>query len=429
MKMRRFYLFSLGCKVNSYENNAVGTMLAEKGYQKVESPEEADVIILNTCSVTSRADQKSRQHISKMRKANPKACLLVMGCYSQLHSSIAQELGADIVLGGADRAKAYELIESYFSNHEKIVDVKKTLRKETYDEFGTASFSDMARAYLKIQDGCDNYCRYCLIPTTRGNSRSRRPGEAIQEAVKLTEEGFREIIVTGIHIGGYGQDLGDGSYRLSDLLSDILKACPSLYRLRISSIEESEIDEGFLTLLKDNPQIASHLHIPLQSGSSSVLKRMGRKYDTDAFLKKLEWIRSILPEVAITTDIIVGYPEESEEEFQETLAFAKACRFAEIHVFPFSSRPGTYAATLKDVDPKIKKQRVHELLSLSKELRKEYEAKFLGKEMEVLFEDYDPSKKIAYGHTSNYLLVSMPSEFSLHGQIRKIIYSDEVASD
>ncbi|MBP5217071.1 MAG: radical SAM protein [Bacilli bacterium] len=233
--MKRFYLFSLGCKVNSYENNAIGTMLIQKGYQKVNSPEEADAIILNTCSVTSRADQKSRQHISKMRKLNPNAVLLVMGCYSQLHSGVAEELGADIVLGGSERERAYEFLEEFFVKHEKIVAVKKTMRMEKYDEFGVCSFSEMTRAYLKIQDGCNNFCSYCLIPTTRGNSRSREPERVIEEAKRLVEEGFQEIIVTGIHIGAYGLDLGDGSYRLADLLEDVLKACPSLYRLRSSS--------------------------------------------------------------------------------------------------------------------------------------------------------------------------------------------------
>ena len=427
--MRKYYLFSLGCKVNSYENNAVGTLLDGHGYQRVFSPEEADAIILNTCSVTSRADQKSRQHIAKMRKANPNAALLVMGCYSQLHSEKTEELGADIILGGANRAKAWEYLEAFFKEKETIIDIKKTLRHEAYEEFGVASYSEMSRAYLKIQDGCSNFCAYCLIPTTRGNSRSRRPGEVIREARKLVDDGFKEIIITGIHIGGYGQDLGDGSYRLADLLEDLMKACPDLYRLRISSIEESEIDDRFLSLLEEYPAIARHLHIPLQSGSSTVLKRMKRKYDTEAFLAKLAKIREILPDVAITTDVIAGFPEESQQEWEETVRFAQRAQFAEIHVFPFSSRPGTFAATRPDTDPKVKKERVHELLQVSKKMRSEYEAKFYGQEMEVLFEDFDPEKKLVYGHTSNYLLVSMPSEVSLHGQIRKIIYSSQSASD
>ncbi len=342
---------------------------------------------------------------------------------------MAEELGADIVLGGSERERAYEFLEEFFAKHEKIVAVKKTMRMEKYDEFGVCSFSEMTRAYLKIQDGCNNFCSYCLIPTTRGNSRSREPEKVIEEAKRLVEEGFQEIIVTGIHIGAYGLDLGDGSYRLADLLEDVLKTCPSLYRLRISSLEESEIDAKFLSLLERYPAIAKHLHIPLQSGSATVLKRMRRKYDTDAFLAKLDEIRRIIPDIAITTDIIAGFPEESEEEWAESLAFAKRSQFAEIHVFPFSSRPGTYAATRPDLDPKIKKARVQQMLDLSKELRREYEARFLGQEMEVLFEDYDPKAKKAYGHTSNYLLVSMPSEFSLHGQIKKMIYSVEVASD
>ena len=427
--MPSYYLFSMGCKVNAYENSAVGTSLSGHGYTRAEKVEEADVIILNTCSVTGRADQKSRQHISKFRRLNPHAIFLVMGCYSQLHSEVAAKLGADIVLGGADRDEAYELIERFQKERTPIVQVKKSLRHEEYDELGVTAFTDASRAYLKIQDGCDNFCSYCLIPTLRGNSRSRKPGDVIRESEKLVKAGYKEIIVTGIHIGGYGKDLGDGSYRLPDLLEQMLESCPELYRLRISSIEESEIDEKFLALLKKYPNIVDHLHIPLQSGSSSVLTRMRRKYDTGAFLKKLEAIRAIRPEIAITTDVIAGFPGETDEEWQETIEFCKKANFAEIHVFPFSSRPGTFAASLKDTDPKVKNERVAELLTLSKQMREVYKQGFYGRKLPVLFEDFDEETHRAKGHTSNYLLVSIPSEKSLHGEVRDVTYDSSVASD
>ncbi len=427
--MKKYFLHSLGCKVNSYENAGVGTCLKKEGYFETKQESEADVIVLNTCSVTSKADQKSRQHISSYRRNNPRAIIVVMGCYSQTHAEQAASLGADIVLGSADRALIPSYIDRFESRREKIIDVKKNVRKENYEELGANSFCESARAYLKIQDGCDNFCSYCFIPFLRGNSRSREPREVISEAECLMKEGYKEIVITGIHIGGYGKDLADGSYRFSDLIEDILDACPSLYRLRISSIEESEIDEKLLGLLKSRPNIASHLHIPLQSGSSSVLQRMKRKYDTDAFLRKLELIRLARPGIAITTDVIAGFPLESEEEWEETVSFCEKARFAEIHVFPFSSRPGTYASTLQDTDPKVKKARVAELLSLSSKLRKEYEEQYYGKRMPVLFEDYNAKEGVAKGHSSNYLLFAVPSSKPRHGEVEEIVYEPSVAVD
>lgn len=427
--MKTFYLHSLGCKVNSYENSALGTELRDAGYIETDKEEDADLVILNTCSVTGKADQKSRQHISTYKKRNPNGILVVMGCYSQSHAEKTKELGADIVLGSAGRSLVGKYVAQFERTHEPIIDVKKTVRHEEYEEFGATAFCENARAYLKIQDGCDNFCSYCFIPQLRGNSRSRSPREVLNETEALVDKGYKEIIITGIHIGGYGKDLGDGSYRLADLLEDMLRKCPDLYRVRISSIEESEIDEKLLSLLKDHPNIANHLHIPLQSGSSSVLKRMKRKYDTEAFLKKLDAIRAVRPDIAITTDVIAGFPLETEEEWRETMEFCAKANFAEIHVFPYSPRPNTYAATLKDLDPSIKKERVHELLELSKKMRREYEEKFYGKDFEVLFEDFDKEAKMASGHTSNYLKVSIPSEVALHGTIKVLTYNKEIASD
>ncbi|MCQ2743004.1 MAG: tRNA (N(6)-L-threonylcarbamoyladenosine(37)-C(2))-methylthiotransferase MtaB [Bacilli bacterium] len=427
--MKTLFTHSLGCKVNSYETNAIAEALVEKGYERVDKSNGADVIILNTCSVTSRADQKSRQHVSRFRKSSPNGILIVMGCHSQKHAQEVLDLGADIVLGTTKRDKIPSLIEEFQKNHEKINMVTSSVRHEEYEELGEDSYTEAARAFLKIQDGCDNFCSYCLIPTLRGNSRSRRRGEVLREAKSLVEKGYKEIVISGIHIGGYGKDLGDGSYTFSDLIEDILKECPALFRLRISSIEESEIDEKLINLYTKYPALTDHIHIPLQSGSSTVLKRMKRKYDEQAFLDKLDALRKVRPDIAITTDVIVGFPGETDEEFEETMAFCRKAEFSEIHVFPFSSRPGTYAASLKDTDPKTKKKRVGELLSLSKELRSSYKKKFYGKEMEVLYEDFNNMSKTVLGHTSNYLLVSMPSEQSRHGEVEKIVYSTAVESD
>ena len=265
--MKNAYFHSLGCKVNAYEISSLATEFESLGYQRTENEEEADLVVLNTCSVTGKADQKSRQHISSFRRRNPNALILVMGCYSQSNAEKCAQLGADIVLGSSMRAKAIPYVQQYLATKEKIIDVKKSVRHEEYEELGATAFCENARAYLKIQDGCDNFCAYCFIPQLRGNSRSREPRFVLEEARSLYERGYKEIVLTGIHIGGYGKDLGDGSYRLGDLIDDIFLKCPDLYRLRISSIEESEIDDALLGALKKHPAIADHLHIPLQSGS------------------------------------------------------------------------------------------------------------------------------------------------------------------
>lgn len=427
--MKKYYSHSLGCKVNSYETVLLTTELDNLGYTKTDSPSQADVIILNTCSVTSTADQKSRQHIRSLKSKNKDGILLVMGCYSQSNAQLVADMGADIVLGSSNRHLAIDYINQFNKTHQKIVDVKPSVRKETYEEFGLGSFGVNARAYLKIQDGCDNFCSYCYIPQLRGNSRSRNPLDAINEAKRLAELGYNEIILTGIHIGAYGKDLGDGTFHLSTLIESILRKVPSIKRLRISSIEESEIDDHLIHLLKTEERIVPHLHIPLQSGSSSVLKRMKRKYDTDAFLSKLDEIRMARPGIAITTDVIVGFPLETEEEFLETMEFCKKANFSEIHVFPYSSRPKTYAATLPQLDPSIKKERTHRLIELSKQLREEYKKQFIGKPLDVLFESYDEEKHIAYGHTPNYLLVGVNSPVSLTGEIKTIIFDSSISSD
>lgn len=425
----RFFAHSLGCKVNSYEVAAIVKSLEEEGHAP-SSLQEADLIVLNTCSVTGVADQKSRQHIRRFRRENPNACLLVMGCYSEAVGEECLSYGADIVLGTSMRNEALPAWHRYLEKKEKIVLLKKNVRHESYEELGFVLDAEMTRAYLKVQDGCDNFCSYCIIPTVRGNSRSRNKEAVVEEAKSLVQKGYQEIILTGIHIGSYGSDFEE-KYTISDLIRDILDEVPTLKRLRISSIEESEIhNESFLSLLKQYPQIASHLHIPLQSGSSSVLSRMRRKYNTDDFLSLLDKIRDIRHDIAITTDIIVGFPGESEEEFQETLQFCEKAKFAEIHVFPFSPRKGTWAASMEgQIDPQIKKERVHRLLELSKTLRKAYEAQFYQKKVEVLFEDFSEEKKMAYGHTGNYLKVALPSKRSLHGEILEVEYTAENAAD
>lgn len=424
-----FFLFCLGCKVNSYENDLLRQELLDSGNIEVFSPEEADLIIINTCSVTSTADQKSRQHIRRFRRACPHGVLAVMGCYSQKNYDQAAEIGGDIVIGTSFRSELLGMVSQFLKDHQKIVKVETSNRKEKYEEFGQFALADNTRAYLKIQDGCDNFCSYCLIPFVRGNSRSRAKENVLKEAKILVEKGYKEIVITGIEIGFYGMDLGDGSYRLGDLLRDILEENPSLFRLRVSSLNASEVDDSFLSVIRDFPAFASHLHLSLQSGSNAVLKRMKRPYTKEEYFSTLSQIRSIRPDIAITTDIIAGFVGESEEEWEETMEFARRCCFAEIHVFPYSPRQGTYAANLKDTPPEIKKRRTSELLALSKKLRQEYERACYGKEFSVLFEDYDQEKHISYGHTSNFLLVKENSCEPMKGMVKNVLYSPENAAD
>ncbi len=424
-----FYLFSLGCKVNSYENDLLREEFIKKGFSESIKPDDVDLIVINTCSVTSTADQKSRQHIRKFRRLAPNGILVVMGCYSQKNYSEASSIGADIVLGTSHRKDIVSLIEEYKKNKKQIILVDKDNRHEKYEEFGSFALPDNTRAYLKIQDGCNYFCSYCLIPFVRGNSRSRDRENVLKEAKLLVERGYKEIVITGVEIGFYGMDLGDGKYRLGNLLKDIFDENPTLYRLRVSSLNPSEIDDAFLNVIRDYPAFASHLHLSLQSGSENVLKRMKRPYTAKNYYETLKKIRDIRPEIAITTDMISGFPNESEEEFLESVNFAKACDFSEIHCFPYSPRKGTFAYTLDDLPFDLKKKRNLALIEVSSALREKYREKFYGKNVEVLFEEYDEKNEIAYGHTSNFLLVKIKTKENIRGKILNVVYSKDVAAD
>lgn len=406
----KFKLISLGCKVNSYESNAIRQMLFLNGYE--ESQISPDVIIINTCSVTSVADQKSRQIIRREKRNNINSIVVVMGCYSQKNADyVIKECNADIVVGTSNRNKILELIQAFLKTKKPIKMIDDDVRHLKYESFGVFTLPESTRAYIKVEDGCNNFCTYCTIPYTRGNVRSRDKDEIIDEIKHLISQGFKEFVLTGIHTAFYGIDLKGITF--SDLVEEILKI-PGLYRLRISSIEESEIDDKFINLLKNYPNIANHLHMPLQSGSSSVLKRMHRKYNVQDFVNKVNKIREVRPDIAITTDVIVGFPGESEEEFNETYEFIKKVNFAELHVFPFSAREGTPAYEMSgQVDPKVKNERVSKLIELSNVLYDKYFNSFRGKELEVLLEERNKTTGLLSGFTSNYLKISadLPDEY------------------
>ena len=411
-----YFIFSLGCKVNSYECSSLASSLRKRGY--FENEDNPNVVIINTCSVTATADQKSRQHIRKFQTKYPRAVIVVMGCYSQGNSKfIAEDINADIVVGTSHRNEIPDLIEEFLKTKQKIIKVDKNIRSiNCYEELGVTSYSENIRAYLKIQDGCNNFCSYCLIPYRRGSSRSRQKSEVIAEAKHLIEQGYKEIVLTGIDVSSYGKDLGD--YNLTDLVKDLLSLnnTPSL---RISSIEAADMSDDLLALYRSNSKLAKHMHIPLQSGSQTVMERMHRKYTKEQFLSKIKKLRDYCPDIMISTDVITGFVGETDEEFLETRNFIIECGFNQLHVFPFSPRSGTLAFNMPNQVPTdIKKQRTKNLLELSKELWNKYIEKYIDKEIDVLIEKYDDNKKVNIGHTSNYIEVAIPS---LEGKVGEVI--------
>jgi len=412
-----FDLITLGCKVNFYESNALREMFLSERF--TESKNNPDVVVINTCSVTSVADQKSRQYIRRAKRNNPHCVVAVMGCYSQKNADyVIKECNADIVVGTSNRNKIIDFVNQFIMTKKPIIMVDNDTRHLKYESFGVFTIPESTRAYIKVEDGCNNFCSYCTIPYTRGNARSRDKGEIIAEISHLIAQGFKEFVLAGIHTAHYGLDLKGVTF--SDLVEEIANL-PGLYRLRISSIEESEIDEKFISLLKKYDCIADHLHMPLQSGSQSVLKRMRRKYNVDDFVDKVQRIREVRPNIAITTDVIVGFPGESDTEFLETVEFVKKVNFTELHVFPFSAREGTVAYSLPDqIDPKIKAQRVETLIELSNKLQSEYKNKFLNQELEVILEERNQKTGLLSGFTSNYLKLSVDLPDEMIGKIYKI---------
>ncbi len=395
MKVR---VVNLGCKVNAYESEYITSLFKNRGYEITTGI--SDIYIVNTCSVTNQSDAKSRKIINHIIRENKDAVIVVMGCMIETHKDYDND-GVSIIIGNKDKSKVLELVEDYLNTHEK--------KKILYDNFDL-TFEDMfienmeshTRAFVKIQDGCENFCSYCIIPYARGKCRSKNKDVILKEINTLVKNGYKEVVLTGIHTGHYGSDI-DTTF--PDLLKEIVKI-KDLKRLRISSIEITELNDDFLNVLKNEPKIVSHMHIPLQAGSDTVLKNMNRKYLTPYFRDKLKVIRSIRPDISITTDIIVGFPSETEEEFQETLDFAREMEFTKIHVFPFSKREGTVAAGMPNQIPEIiKKDRVKRLIALSNELEGNYLDKFIGKTVEILVEK--SLDNISTGHTGNFLKVTV----------------------
>ncbi len=426
-KVKSFLMVFLGCKVNSYENESVAKDLIEKGYKFFDEKEEVspDVVIINTCAVTETSVTKDKKMIRRCRKLYPNAIIVVMGCYSQYGADyIVNELKADIAIGTTNRNKIYNLIEEFSNNHKSIILHDEVTHDRTYEKLSINKFYTNTRAYVKIQDGCDNFCSYCLIPYVRGRSRSRKADEIIEEINTLVKNGYKEVVLTGIDMSSYGLDF-ESKISFSDLIEKILIECKDLYRLRISSLEESLIDEKFLYLLKTYPNLANHLHMPLQSGSEHVVKLMNRKYNIPLFEEKVKKIREIRPDISISTDVIVGFPQETEEDFLETYDFCNKIKFSKIHVFPYSDRKGTVASKMDGhIDPTIKKKRSTRLLNLSTMLEKEYASLFYDKEIDFLFETYDEKLGCYKGHSSNYLACAYKSREDLTNKVVSIKFNE-----
>ena len=402
----KLYIETLGCKVNTYESEVIKEEFLNNGYTIANSAENADVIVINTCSVTNQSDAKSRKIIRSARKNNPNAILVVCGCSAQNHKEDLKELGIDILLGNKDKSKIFEYVNNY--NNIKINKFYDLVNSD-FENMSLNNYSDRTRAFVKIQDGCNNYCSYCIIPYLRGTIRNKDFDTAVKEINTLVSNGFKEIVLTGIHTGSYD--------RFVELIREISKN-DALERIRISSIEATEIDEEFLNELKINNKICDHMHIPVQAACNNTLIKMNRKYDMDKYIDIINKLREIRPNINITTDLIVGFPTETEEDFKESLTNASLIKFGKIHVFPYSKRDGTVASKMKNIVSDIdKKRRTHEMIELSNKLENEYYNKFINKELDVLIEEVKDG--ISTGHTSNYIKVIINEELE-HNKIYNV---------
>ena len=411
---------TLGCKVNTYETEAVEELLKSHGYKIGNFEEYADIYIINTCTVTAMSDKKSRQMIRRTRKLNPDAIVVVMGCYSQKSpKEILQIEEVNLVLGTSNRKAILKEIENISSTDKKIV-VEDIMKIRDFEELEINEVRDRARALVKIQDGCDRFCSYCIIPYTRGPVRSRHIESIIEEVKRIVANGYKEIVLTGIHVASYGKDLGE--IKLIDVIEEISKI-EGLERIRTSSVEPIIITEDFVQRLSQISKFCPHFHLSLQSGSDSVLKRMNRRYNSEEYRRAVELIRSQFPLAAITTDVIVGFPEETVEEFDQTYEFLKALSLYETHIFKYSPREGTKAAEMKDqVDPMIKNQRSDTLLELNIKNKLEFEKKHIGKTVGVLVETFENG--YAIGHTQNYIKVGIKASENIINQIVAVEITD-----
>ena len=414
--MRTVGIHTLGCKVNTYESEYIINELKKNGYIIKSFDDICDVYIINTCTVTNNSDSKSKKTIRQAIRRNPDACVVAMGCFIASHMDY-KEVGLDIVLANKDKSKIVELLDEYFDKREQIIDLYDK-RLTDFEDMYITSFPGRTRAFVKIQDGCDNFCSYCIIPFVRGKCRSKDYDTVIKEVAELVNNGYKEVVLTGIHTGRYGIDI---DHSFADLLRGLIKI-DGLKRLRISSIEVTELNDEVLDIIKNSDVIVDHLHIPIQAGSDEILKAMNRKYNLAFYKEIIDKIRNIRRDIAISTDVIVGFPGEDINLFNKTIDTCREIGFSKLHVFPFSEREGTKAARLSNkLDGKTKKEYANKLIEVSKELEINYMKKFINKRLDVLIEEYKGG--YSYGHTSNFIYVKIKGEYE-HNEFVSVLLKE-----
>ncbi len=423
-EVKKVAFCSLGCKVNQYETNAMAQKFIEHGYEVVEFDEYADVYIVNTCTVTNVADRKSRQMLRRAKEINKDATLVACGCYAQVAKDELKKIPEiDLIIGNNEKNDIIQIVENHIAQKGAEDLVSDVMYKLDYVELGTTTYTEKTRAVIKVQDGCDRFCSYCLIPYARGHIRSRKIENVIEEIKKVVEEGINEVVITGIHIASYGRDFKGENIGLIDLLEEINKI-QGLHRIRLGSIEPTIITDEFVERLSKLDKICDHFHLSLQSGCTETLKRMNRRYTTEEFKAVTKRLRAKFPNAALTTDIIVGFPGETDEEFNTTYEFLKEIAFYKMHIFKYSQRKGTKAAVMPNqVDGKIKEERSKKLIELSNENEYNYNRKYIGKQVEVLFEEREG--EYLKGHTTNYIVVKHKTDKNdLINKIAKVTVSE-----
>lgn len=411
-------LYTLGCRVNSYESEAMAEKFIKEGYEVVSFDEFSDVYVINTCTVTNMGDKKSRQMIGRARRHNPEAIIAVVGCYSQIASDeIAQIEGVDVVLGSRNKGDIVYWVNRAREESKQVVEVKDVLKDNKFEQLAISEYQDKTRAFLKIQDGCNRFCSYCLIPFARGGVCSKEPEEILKEVKELSKNGFKEIILSGVHTASYGVDL-EGNWNLVKILEEINKI-EGIERIRIGSIDPTFFTKGVIERICNLEKMCPHFHLSLQSGCDATIRRMNRKYTAQEYKDVVENLRKYMKDVSITTDIIVGFPGESNIEFEATYEFLKGIKLSKMHIFKYSKRTGTKAAEMPfQVDGLIKEERSKKLIELNNALEVEFMEKFLGREMRVLYEEAISGKENTYvGYTENYIKVITESDENLEGKI------------
>jgi threonylcarbamoyladenosine tRNA methylthiotransferase MtaB len=407
---KRAAFYTLGCKTNQYDTEAMQEQFEKAGYRIVDFQEESDVYVVNTCTVTNLGDRKSRKIVRKAHRTNPQGIIAVVGCYAQQAAEEVLSIeGVKLAVGTKNRNKIVEYVEMVEATGDSINAVEDIMKIQEFEDTPISTFSGKTRGILKIQEGCNQFCSYCIIPYARGPIRSRQPVSVLEEVQRLADNGFKEIVLTGIHIASYGKDLQITS--LLELIQDIHRV-DGIQRIRLGSLEPNLLSKEFVSVVKDMKKVCRHYHISLQSGCDATLKRMHRRYTTDEFREIVNGLRNAIPNVAITTDIMVGFPGETDEEFAQTLKFVEDIAFSKIHVFPYSPRKGTPAASYDDqVSSEVKEKRSKELTALGNRLEQSYMEGFIGERVEVLFEEEHPEWKGFYeGYTNEYIRVAVPED-------------------